>query len=157
MGNLLRIEKFHELGSNKFLPRWKAQRARRATTATRREGRTGVGPRPPRLLLAPGEGRVCWKVGLLAPGSAGRRAFPVHSAFRLAERPPALRRGASGPVARSTTVPGYSDGLAPDSHRLPADRASDADLLAGSPGWGAGSCSRITRPAPDPLGGHLPP
>ncbi len=35
-----------------------------------------------------------------------------------------------GQWPRSTTVPGYSDGLAPDSHRLPADPAPDADLLA---------------------------
>lgn len=89
------------------------------------------------------------------------------SGFRIL-RPPSLPNGGACVPCRSrrqwrhsTIVPGYSDGLAPDFHRLPAGPAPDAtsmcDVRSVAQIPDARACSRVTRPAPERIGGHLPP
>jgi hypothetical protein len=69
------------------------------------------------------------KAGLLASGSSDPRAFPDRSDRSQTSRSQTVRRPSRGRASArfavqwlpSVVVPGYSDGLAPDSHRLPAD------------------------------------
>jgi hypothetical protein len=164
---------------------WSAACDARAARRTEAAEPAQLRRRSPRLLPDPGEGRACWKAGLLAPGSLGHRAFPAvvgdrrfsrrvaRPVARFDDRPRLQRRARAGfpPASRSPRPRRRPPrGCAEGTRR--ALRSGRGDCLRNaSPAGDASALASPARGAPErdarriggrgmrrtSVGGHLPP